>query len=553
MKTPRIQILAPPQGEPPRPNLDPDILAGHLSDASSLPGGRAIGILRARSADEIASFMRHTSGSGTHVLPIGSQSSLTGASVPMNDLIVCTNGLDRVEPVEEQSETSARVRAGAGVLLRDLQAHVGRVGWFYPPVPTYDLACLGGTIATNAAGSATFKYGSTRSWVSWMRVVLESGWIVDIPRGACVATPGSTVTLPLPDGGRIDVPIPSYQGPAVKKASMGYSGGNAIDLIDLFIGSEGTLGIIVEAEVELVRVPPMVLGVLVFVDEETRAVDLVAELRSMSRATWNSGDLEGIDVRAIEHLDGASLDLLRRSGVMQRLKAPIPPDARMCLIMELELKRKIDDREIQDQFEAAFTRRDHAPSGGISSFLELVGRFNLLDRIELALPSDPGSLSRLKELREAVPATVNEIVREMQREKDPRISKLAGDMCVPFEHFAESLEVYRSAFETRGLDHVIFGHISDGNVHPNVIARSHEQYLAGQQALLEVADWVQSIGGSPLAEHGVGRNPIKKQLLERYYGHAAIEEMRQVKRAFDPEGRLARGVLFDMKEPIVRS
>ena len=113
--------------------------------------------------------------------------------------------------------------------------------------------------------------------------------------------------------------------------------------------------------------------------------------------------------------------------------------------------------------------------------------------------------------------------------------KIAADMIVPFERSEEMNRVYRRGFETRGLDYAIWGHISDGNVHPNVIPRSYDEVERGMEAILEFGREVARLGGCPLAEHGVGRSPIKQALLHQLYGDDGIEQMRAVKRVLDPE------------------
>jgi D-lactate dehydrogenase (cytochrome) len=127
---------------------------------------------------------------------------------------------------------------------------------------------------------------------------------------------------------------------------------------------------------------------------------------------------------------------------------------------------------------------------------------------------------------------------------DGRIAKTAADMIVPFEHFHEMMQIYRRGFERRGLEYAIWGHISDGNVHPNVIPRQFEDVERGRAAILEFGRAVARLGGSPLAEHGVGRSPVKQALLRQMVGDEGIAQMRAVKRAFDPDGKLAPGVIF---------
>jgi D-lactate dehydrogenase (cytochrome) len=151
--------------------------------------------------------------------------------------------------------------------------------------------------------------------------------------------------------------------------------------------------------------------------------------------------------------------------------------------------------------------------------------------------------SQLEHASEAVPATVNALVAAA-RAIDPGIEKTAGDMVVPFDRLADSLALYREVFVRRGLDHAIWGHISDGNLHPNVLPRSMDDVERGREAILEIARAIVSMGGAPLAEHGVGRSTVKQRLLRELYGDEGIEQMRAVKRALDPEWKLAPGVIF---------
>ena len=174
--------------------------------------------------------------------------------------------------------------------------------------------------------------------------------------------------------------------------------------------------------------------------------------------------------------------------------------------------------------------------------LEAHGVFN---DSEIALPGQQRRMADFIAVREAVPGGVNRRVGDAKRTVDPRIEKTAGDMIVPFEHFGTLLEIYRDGLERRGLDFAVWGHISDGNVHPNVIPRSLADVERGKEAMIEFGAAGARLGGCPLAEHGVGRNPIKQRLLQNLYGAEGIEQMRAVKRALDPEWKLAPGVLFN--------
>jgi D-lactate dehydrogenase (cytochrome) len=168
----------------------------------------------------------------------------------------------------------------------------------------------------------------------------------------------------------------------------------------------------------------------------------------------------------------------------------------------------------------------------------------VLDAVEIAVPGDDARAAQLLALREEVPAAVNARVGRAKQTIDPRIAKTAADMIVPFESLEALLMMYDGEFRRRGLDAAVWGHISDGNLHPNVIPRSIADVESGKEAILAFGREVIRLGGSPLAEHGVGRHPIKQQLLEDMYGRGGIAQMRAVKRALDPEWKLAPGVLF---------
>jgi D-lactate dehydrogenase (cytochrome) len=164
--------------------------------------------------------------------------------------------------------------------------------------------------------------------------------------------------------------------------------------------------------------------------------------------------------------------------------------------------------------------------------------------VTVTAPDDDRGAQKLFDLREAVPASVNALVAAAKAGAHPDIEKTAGDMVVPFPRLAESLALYRHAFESRGLDYAIWGHVSDGNLHPNLIPRTFEDVIRGREAILEIARGVIGMDGAPLAEHGVGRSALKQRLLRELYGDEGIEQMRAVKRALDPTWKFAPGVLF---------
>ena len=220
--------------------------------------------------------------------------------------------------------------------------------------------------------------------------------------------------------------------------------------------------------------------------------------------------------------------------------------------MTLELPAGTRQEQAFDDIGRA--REPGAPDSALIRFLNLLAesyRASLsdtawLDHVEIAVPGDRARAAQLLALREAVPAAVNARIGRAQHAIDPRIEKTAADMIVPVDRCGALLDFYDREFARRGLDAAVWGHISDGNVHPNVIPRSWADVESGRAAILDFGREAIRLGGAPLAEHGVGRSRIKQQLLRELYGESGIDDMRRVKRAIDPAGKLARGVIFEI-------
>jgi D-lactate dehydrogenase (cytochrome) len=489
---------------------DEAVVSAFLSDAAHVPGGFAAGVAAPRTEGEVAALVV----AADRVLPVGAQSSLTGGATPRGEVVLNTRALTSIEAPQGRE-----IRVGAGVPLAALQRTLAARGLYYPPVPTFDGACVGGTIATNAAGAATFKHGSTRDWVRAMTVVLASGDVLDLRRGEVTASPDGWFEVQRSDGAVVRVRVPTYSMPEVSKLSAGYFARPRMDLIDLFIGSEGTLGVIVEAALEVIPLPRRLVA-LVRCDGDAQALGLTTALRA---AAVGVDSAAGLDVSAVEYMDDRSLravpdEAFARAGVAR------PSSESVLLLIQIEA----------DADEAAVVNRLH----------ELLASSRITDDPIVALQGDTRGAQRLFDLREAVPASVNALVAAAKARVHPEIQKTAADPVVPFSRLADSIALYRTAFESRGLDYAIWGHLSDGNLHPNLIPRTLDDVHRGREAILEIARGVIAMGGAPLAEHGVGRSTLKQRQLRELYGEGGIAQMREVKRALDPTAKLAPGVLF---------
>jgi D-lactate dehydrogenase (cytochrome) len=508
----------------------PDRVSAHLEDAAHFAGGHADGFANPRTEADVAALLT----SATSILPIGAQSSLTGGATPHGGLILSTERFTQIDLVDRST-----VRVGAGVPLVRLQEFLAPLGLWYPPVPTYTGAFAGGVVATNAAGAATFKYGTTRRWVQGLTVVLTCGCAVELNRGDVTADPARGFELRCAHGTRTFAPG-RYRQPDVPKCSAGYFAAPDMDLVDLFIGAEGTLGVITEVTFRLLPAVPAVAMALVPVSSEARGLALVDELRTRSHTTRPDGAMH-IDVASIESLDRRCIEILREDGVDRKNDVTIPAGTELLLLIQLELPA--DETAARAFDEIASVRSDDAPDRPMVRFCRILDAHGAFDDTELAMPGDAARVAQFLAVREAAPVGTNRRVGDAKR-SDSRIEKTAADMIVPFERFGEMMQIYRDGYTRRGLDFAVWGHISDGNVHPNVIPRSYADIVAGREAILEFGIEVARMGGCPLAEHGVGRSSVKQQLLRNLYGDAGIEDMRTIKRALDPNWVLAPGVLF---------
>jgi D-lactate dehydrogenase (cytochrome) len=532
-----IHARDPRAGSSPSPDAtsidtSPDVLHAHREDAAHFAGGHADGVARPRSEQDVAGLLT----AATRVLPVGAQSSLTGGATPDGGLVLSTVRMTAIQEVGQRL-----FRAEAGVPIQTLQELLHQGGQWYAPSPTYTGAFAGGVVATNAAGASTFKYGTTRTWTEGLTIVLACGHVLDITRGDVMANTAREFQIDCPCGRRT-LRHGSYQMPDVPKVSAGYFAAPGMDLIDLFIGAEGTLGVMTSVTFRVLPEPPSVAWAMVPVRTEAGAVALVDALRWASQDTWRIGNRQGIDVAAIEHVDRRCLEILREDGIDRKHDITVPPDAELMLLIQLELPAGTTPADGYAQVANALGT--DAPDTPLVRFLRLLDSYQALDDAQIAWPGERRRIEQFLAFRESAPAGVNRRVGDAKRDVDSRIEKTAADMIVPYEHFGAMLAMYREGYRRRGLDFAIWGHISDGNVHPNVIPRSYADIEAGRDAILEFGREVARVGGCPLAEHGVGRSSVKQALLRQLYGDQGLSEMRTLKAVLDPRGKLSPGVIF---------
>ncbi|HEV2800045.1 MAG TPA: FAD-binding oxidoreductase [Pyrinomonadaceae bacterium] len=492
--------------------FNPDEMQSYLSDASNLAGGHAARVLFPESAEEAARVLAEASSAGVAVTVSGAGTGVVGGRVPFGGVVLATDKLNRIGEIVCEDE-GGRATVQAGVTLADFRRAVESQNLLYPPDPTEWSCYMGATVVTNASGARTFKYGATRAYIRRLKLALTTGDVLDLARGEVFADAGGRLRIPLGAGRVIEAQLPSYRMPQTRKHAAGYYVEPGMDAVDLFIGSEGTLGVVCEIEAALLPKPAGVLGGVVFFTTEESLLAFVRAARAASLAT-RAGDDEhtrgGLDARALEFFDTEALSFLRE-------KYPsIPTDARGAIFFEQETTA-----DTEEQLFGAWLA--------------------LLEETEAALEAswfatEERDQARLREFRHALPVLVNEwLARHGQR-------KVSTDMSVPDAEFAAMLRFYQDTLRASGLQYVIFGHIGDNHVHVNILPRDEGQAREARAIYGRFIERAVSVGGTISAEHGVGK--IKRDYLRALYGAEHLRQMAALKRAFDPACILGRGNIF---------
>jgi FAD/FMN-containing dehydrogenase len=485
----------------------------HLTEELRHRYSDASGILRAlpdavavpADAEDVAALVRWAAETGTVLVPRGAGTGMPGGNVGRGVVVDLLTPLRAVEGVDPSARL-AEVRPGA--TLAELNAAAAPHGLHFPVDPSSGRRCtLGGMIANNSAGPHSVKYGATRPWVEALEVVLADGTRTPVSRGSQPEHPRLRDIAArlraelLPEGEEI-----TAAWPRVRKNSSGYALRDFLesgDVVDLLVGSEGTLALLTGAVLRLAPLPAargVALLEFTRLEEAGEAVERVLEHRPA----------------ACEILDRTFLDLVRSGG--EDSGHPLRPGLEAILLVEMEGDSA---EEVRGALE------------GLRGALEGVA-----DRIVTAVGQD--EQQRLWQVRHAA---------------SPLIARMAGnrvsmqfieDGVVPVPRLPDYVRVLRRTLERHRLPAVIFGHAGDGNLHVNplvdVTAPGWQREVEG--IVYEIAEAVAELGGTMAGEHGDGR--LRAPLLETIWGEEMVRRFRRVKEAFDPRGILNPGVILPL-------
>ena len=461
---------------------DPNSIKSYFEDSSNLKGGYADIIAIPENIEELSEFIKKANRDKIAVTVSGGGTSTTGSRIPFGGAVV---SLEKFNKIIDVSKEGMRATAQSGVLVEDFKKACEDKGLFYASHPTEKSAFLGGTIATNASGARSFKYGPTRRQVMFLKMVMPTGEILEINRGEKILTAKDPI-----------IPMPTYKIPKVKN-SAGYYAGDGTDYIDLFIGQEGTLSIITEARLSLAPLPYKIFSSFVFFKDALDALNFSAEARRSSALS-------------IEYFDVNALKLLKARN------SNVPSDAKSAIFFEQELTEKGEDPVI-------------------NGWLKIIAKHNAsLDDTWVAMTADEAE--KFNQFRYSIPESINDIVRQRG------MRRLSTDIAVPEDKLSELVDFYVHTLSACGIEHVIFGHIGECHLHVNLIPKNETEHKVSKDICLSFIKKGVSLGGTVSAEHGIGKT--RREYLEVMYGRKGVMEMARIKKALDPNWLLGLDNIF---------
>lgn len=496
-----------------------DELQDYLTDASHLKGGFASELCIANSEVEAAHFLRRANENGTPVTISGARTGTVGGAIPFGGALLSLEKLNKIV-IDKEAMTAT---VGAGAILGDVQKAAEAEGLFYPPDPTEWSCQIGGNVATNASGARSFKYGDTRRYVRRLRVILASGENVDLRRGEVVADENGILQIPIASGKTVRVTVPTYSRPQVTKNASGYFRADAMDAVDLFIGSEGTVGVIAEIELSLLNKPEGFFSGIVFFADSEDLLAFVAEARTRSISNFRSHSYDPeisnfkseisdqFGATLLEYFDKQSL------GFISERFAEIPEHAAGAIFFEQETAGANEDA-LLEQWNALLERHN-------------------ADLERSWFTTNEQDREKMRAFRHAMPLAANE------RFARNGFTKVSTDMAVPLDSFRGFLRFYDEILSGSGIEYVIFGHIGDCHLHVNLFPKTEAEATAARHIYGRCIAQAIMLGGTVSAEHGIGK--IKRKYLAAMMGERYLNEMAEVKRVFDPKGILGRGNMFD--------
>lgn len=443
--------------------------------------GTPEGVLRARDIQEVKEALQFCNKNKIPVTFCGSQTSMTGASVANEGLLIATTKLEKIFNLDVSTKNHfATAITEPGITISNLKKEVAKEGWFYPPAPTsQDDARLGATVSTNATGEDSFQYGTTRKYIRELKVLLADGTEKIFAR-----KPKETPSDLLNRGGYF------------------LESKNPIDWV---IGGEGTLGFIYEITVDLILQPPGFFSALAPFPHTMNAIDFA------------------IDVVTNSHLSPRALELID-TGALQYMKShPTFPsslkEAQALIYFKQEYEDEKDFEKLLNQWMGAIQKFSTPP---------------LSDNTLVATTEKQKEEMRL--WRHHIPSSINEEYRHYWNQGG---GKVGSDWWVPISKLKGMMDYVYQTGKEAGIPFMAYAHIGKGHPHVNYLCKTPSEKKKGEQLLLLCCKKAVSLGGGVCGEHGIGK--LHHNLLAIQWNKKYLEQMRRIKKEWDPHWILGRG------------
>jgi glycolate oxidase len=437
----------------------PEDVAVYAYDGTAALRQNPACVIFPKSTAEVAACVLAARAHRTPIVTRGSGTGLSGGSVPSEgSLVLCLAAMDRILEIDPRNLT---LEAEAGVVTQTIDEAAGKYGLFYPPDPgSRKISTIGGNVAENSGGLRGLKYGVTRDYVMGLEAVLATGEVV-------------------------------WLGNKCVKDVAGYN------LRDLFIGSEGTLGIVTRVLLKLLPAPKARRTLLASYTSIEAAGETVSDIIASKIIPCTLEFLDQTTIRCVEEYAHVGL----------------PTDAAAVLIMETDGHPAV----VEDE---AAAMADIAAARGA---------------IEVRTAADEAEAGRLLAARRGAFSALARV----------RPTTILEDVTVPRSELARMVGFIAATAARHDLLIGTFGHMGDGNLHPTFLTdeRDGDQMHRVELALGEIVDRTLAVGGTITGEHGVGI--AKKPFLRQQLGDQSYQLLRLVKRALDPDGLLNPGKIFD--------
>ncbi len=446
---------------------DPDVRKSASRDASGLeliPEA----VARPRTREDVIELLRIATRDRLPLTIAGGQTSTTGASLTDRGTLMSMLGLTGIHDIDRNE---ASVRVAPGELLGPLKRTLAAEGLLLAPDPTSEEDCtVGGAVACNASGARSLRFGATRAHVRALTVALASGDVIEVRR------------------------------PLLEKNTVGYA--PVQDLVDWFVGSEGTLGVILQVEFGLLPLPAWVLGLSIPFPTDADALAFVVAARQSAT----------LSPRCLEYLDQGAFSIARDAA----------HDMSWATNATALVYTEISGNECTEPM--------------LDDWLALASRFNALED-DIRVYEGDSALRDARRLRHAVPSAMYERAAPFRAHGGRRVST---DWAVPYARLSDALAVSRREVAARGLEQpVTFGHAGSGHPHQNFIARDTEELARVTDAVSATLREVIAMGGTVAAEHGIGK--LKARWLPLQMSATQQAMMRAIKRELDPCHLLSPG------------